>query len=126
RRLDPDPDPHAASGAVHELPAGVHLHDPVDHLCCLEGRPRGRPRGGTRSRRGRPSRRKACGARRASLIRIDRGNGAMLMLKKVLAVAAMVAILGVPALATEQADHSTQGKPVVVPTATSNLGMALG
>src|SRR5204862_6238706 len=82
--------------------------------------------GGTRSRRGRPSRRKACCARRASLIRIDRGNGGMLMLKKVLAVAAMVAILGVPALATEQADHSTQGKPVVVPTATSHLGMALG
>ena len=48
------------------------------------------------------------------------------MLKKVLAVAAMVAILGVPALAMEQADHNTQAKPVVVPTATSNLGMALG
>jgi len=49
------------------------------------------------------------------------------MLKKVLAVVAIVAILGVPALAVEQG--KTEEKPAMVsavPTATSSLGMALG
>ena len=48
------------------------------------------------------------------------------MLKKVLAVAAIVAILGVPALAVEQADHSKPPEVKVGATATSNLGLALG
>ena len=50
------------------------------------------------------------------------------MLKKVLAVAAIVAILGVPALAAEQADHSAANTQAAKAPATSssNLGMALG
>jgi F-type H+-transporting ATPase subunit c len=43
------------------------------------------------------------------------------MLKKVLAVAAIVAILGVPAFAAEQADHAKAPA-----SSSNNLGLALG
>src|SRR5690242_5125262 len=48
------------------------------------------------------------------------------MLKKVLAVAAIVAILGVPAFAAEQADHGTTTAAKAPASSSSNLGMALG
>ena len=50
------------------------------------------------------------------------------MLKKVLAVAAIVAILGVPALAQgeKKADTTAAAVPVPVNTSSASLGLALG
>jgi F-type H+-transporting ATPase subunit c len=48
------------------------------------------------------------------------------MLKKVLAVAAIVAIMGVPAFAQEKKTDQAPAAPVVVNTSSNMLGLALG